>query len=538
MIRITNLKIPVENSTDSLMPKVCRMLALKKEDIKEFRIIKRSLDARKKPELFYVYSIEVATDKMIPKKIISKYKNIMFTDENAYHYPEEGSRGMKTRPVIIGSGPAGLFAAYLLSCRGYRPLILEQGEPASVRTQKVKSFWEGEKLDLRSNVQFGEGGAGTFSDGKLNTGVKDPDGRRQYILQSFVRFGAPSEILYDQKPHLGTDVLAHILPAMRKAIEGMGGEYRFRAKVTNFVIKEGRITALEINGQEYLPAETVIAAIGHSSRDTYHCLAEHNFLMNEKAFAVGVRIEHPQSLIDMSQYGRERGHILPPSSYKLTHQCGNGRGVYSFCMCPGGYVVNSSSEENMLCINGMSYQNRQSPNANSALIVTVTPKDYEAYAKGNDRGPLSGLAFQRQLEREAYSLAEGRIPVQLYEDFKLGKKSTAFGDVNPVHKGLDAFERVDRILPGPIREALTEGIDSFGSVIAGFNRPDALISGIEARTSSPVRILRNEEGEANIKGFYPCGEGAGYAGGIMSAAMDGMKTAEHIIRKYRAFSDL
>ncbi len=533
MIRISNIKTSVEESTDVLLKKACQMLNLKIDDVKSFRIIRRSLDARKKPELFYVNTVELVTDKMIPKRVLGKHNNIMFTKEEKYRLPEPGRNEMHEHPIIVGSGPAGLFAAYVLALRGYAPAIYEMGDPADVRTQKVQDFWDGNGLDLQSNVQFGEGGAGTFSDGKLNTGVKDPMGRKNFVLENFVRFGAPEEILYDQKPHLGTDVLANILPAMRHEIERLGGHYYFRSKVTDIFIKEGKICGIEINGKNVITAENVILAIGHSSRDTYHLLKDKSVPMQEKAFAVGVRIEHPQSMIDVSQYGRERGNILPPSPYKLTHQCANGRGVYSFCMCPGGHVVNSSSEEGRLCINGMSYQARNSENANSALIVTVTPEDYRIYENSFDNGVLAGLAFQRTLEKNAYDAAMGLIPVQLFEDFKNKKISKAYGDIYPVHKGSDAFARVDALLPSYIRESLVEGIDSFGFVIKGYDRPDALISGVEARTSSPVRILRNSEGESEIKGLYPCGEGAGFAGGIMSAAMDGMKIAESIIRQYQ-----
>ncbi|MDO4477734.1 MAG: FAD-binding protein [Lachnospiraceae bacterium] len=532
MLRIANIKTSVEESTDILLTKACRMLKMSREDITDFSIVRRSLDARKKPALTYVYTVELETRRDVPKAVFSKHKDITLTNKKEYELPMPGSRKMAHRPVVIGSGPAGLFAAFLLAQRGFCPIILEKGDKAEIRTEKVAAFWDGGKLDIASNVQFGEGGAGTFSDGKLNTGVKDPIGRKEYVLRTFVDFGAPEEILYDQKPHLGTDILTGILVRMRAMIEGMGGEYHFLEEVTDFQVTDGALTGLEINHGDVMPVSCAILAIGHSARDTYHRLLEKQVAMQEKAFAVGVRIEHPQTMIDVSQYGRERGNILPSAAYKLTHQTTEGRGVYSFCMCPGGHVVNASSEEGRLCINGMSYQARNSDNANSALIVTVNPEDYRPYENEVDNGVLAGLAFQRELERRAFAENGGAIPSQLFTDFKNGTLSTAYGDVLPVHKGATAFGRVDALLPDFIQRALVEGIEAFGRRIRGFDRPDALISGIEARTSSPIRILRDDNGEANIKGLYPAGEGAGYAGGIMSAAMDGMRAAEKIIAAY------
>ena len=432
---------------------------------------------------------------------------------------------------MIGSGPAGLFAAFALSQKGYRPLILERGDDALTRRDRVSSFWEGGALDPSCNAQFGEGGAGTFSDGKLNTSVKDPTGMKDFVLRTFVEEGAPPEILYDQKPHLGTDALIPILIRMRKRIEEAGGRYLFRHQVTDLQTENGALKGVVCQNGEVFPCEAAILAIGHSARDTYLMLKDKGIPLQSKAFAAGLRIEHPQAMIDFDQYGRERRDDLPAASYKLTHQTDSGRGVYSFCMCPGGYVVNASSRPGRLCVNGMSYQDRGSVTANSALIVTVTPSDYAPYEDGLYSGPLSGVAFQEALEKAAFDAAQGAIPCQLYEDFKNGRPSRAFGDVIPCHKGPTSLGRVDDLLPSFMRDALLQSLPAFGKVIKGFDRPDALLCGVEARTSSPVRILRGEDGMSALKGLYPCGEGAGYAGGIMSAAMDGLRCAENLMAR-------
>lgn len=394
-------------------------------------------------------------------------------------------------------------------------------------------------------MQFGEGGAGTFSDGKLNTLVKDPVGRHRKVLEIFVQGGAPDHILYEQKPHLGTDQLIGIVTSLREQIEQMGGRFCFTKQVTDLDICDGKICRIQLNRNEWIETQVCIAAVGHSARDTFSMLKRHGIYMEAKSFAVGVRIEHPQKMINLSQYGQPKVKELGAASYKLTHQLENGRGIYSFCMCPGGYVVDASSEKGYLAVNGMSYQARDSRNANSAMIVTVSPQDYVTYgmeylqrmgedalAAELDQNPLAGIFFQRYLEQKAYQLHEGRIPVQTYGDFHERKETKAFGEVEPCIRGRYAMSNLREIFPDFLAESLDLGIAACGRKIHGFDRPDAILSGVESRTSSPVRISRNEQMESNVRGFYPCGEGAGYAGGITSAAMDGLRVAEAVCKKY------
>lgn len=453
----------------------------------------------------------------------------MSINKKNYQFPLPGTEKLEHVPVIVGSGPAGLFCAWYLARAGYRPLVLERGQEAQKRKETVDRFWKDGVLDPDSNVQFGEGGAGTFSDGKLNTLVKDPNGRNHEVLKRFVEAGAPEEIVYQQKPHLGTDVLIGIVETMRHQIEEMGGSFRFETKVTDLCIENGRLTAVEVNNEEKIPADACVLALGHSARDTFDMLHRRGVYMEPKSFAVGLRMEHPQKMINYDLYGEEENEFLGAASYKVTHTCENGRGVYSFCMCPGGYVVNASSEQGMLAVNGMSYQARDSKNANSALIVTVTPEDFP------EEGPLGGIAFQRNLEKRAWEIGKGKIPVQLFGDFKLHQKSSVFGEIEPQMKGAYVLADVRSILPKEIGDSIEEGVLAFGRKLKGFDRNDAILSGVESRTSSPVRIVRNREGYSNIEGIYPCGEGAGYAGGITSAAMDGIKTAEFICEKFRNF---
>lgn len=477
----------------------------------------------------FVYTVDVKT--AAEQKILRRVhnNNIMSINKKDYQFPLPGTEKLEHVPVIVGSGPAGLFCAWYLARAGYRPLVLERGQEAQKRKETVDRFWKDGVLDPDSNVQFGEGGAGTFSDGKLNTLVKDPNGRNHEVLKRFVEAGAPEEIVYQQKPHLGTDVLIGIVETMRHQIEEMGGSFRFETKVTDLCIENGHLTAVEVNNEEKIPADACVLALGHSARDTFDMLHRRGVYMEPKSFAVGLRMEHPQKMINYDLYGEEENEFLGAASYKVTHTCENGRGVYSFCMCPGGYVVNASSEQGMLAVNGMSYQARDSKNANSALIVTVTPEDFP------EEGPLGGIAFQRNLEKRAWEIGKGKIPVQLFGDYKLHQKSSAFGEIEPQMKGAHVFADVRSILPKEIGDSIEEGVLAFGKKLKGFDRNDAILSGVESRTSSPVRIVRNREGYSNIEGIYPCGEGAGYAGGITSAAMDGIKTAEFICEKFRNF---
>lgn len=434
-------------------------------------------------------------------------------------------RKLQHRPVIAGSGPAGLFCAYLLAMQGFEPVIIERGKKAEERKLDVENFWKGGMLNPSSNVQFGEGGAGTFSDGKLNTLVKDPYGRNRFVLETFVKFGADSSILYVNKPHIGTDMLIGILKNMREEIIRLGGTFHFETCLKDIQIQDGKICSVmaEKDGQmRQFPADALVLAIGHSARDTFQMLYEKNLPMEPKAFAAGFRVEHPQKMINEHQYRGADMRLLPAASYKVTSSFKDQRGVYSFCMCPGGYVVNASSEQNHLAINGMSYQKRDGSNANSAVIVAVTPKDFARF--GNS--PLCGIAFQRELEARAFALGNGKIVQQLYGDYKAGRISTAYGEFDSQTKGSRMFADLGTLLPDELKTAFINGMERFAGYIPGFNRYDAILSGIESRTSSPVRILRNETYQSAVSGIYPCGEGAGYAGGIMSAAMDGMKTAQ------------
>lgn len=498
---------------------------MSRKDLGQYYIRKRSLDARKKPELYYVYSIdvEIKNEERVLKSMKGKAQKVSV---HPYCVPEHGTERLSDRPVIIGSGPAGLFCAYLLAREGYRPLIIERGAPVRERRKDVEKFWETGVLDPSSNVQFGEGGAGTFSDGKLNTLVKDPAGRNRFVLETFVKFGAPEDILWEQKPHIGTDILIDVVETMRREIEKMGGEFRFHSQVTDLIPEE---KVLIINDEEKIRAGAAVLAIGHSARDTFYMLCERGFDMEAKAFAVGVRVEHPQRLIDENMYGRDNRGNLPAASYKLTEKLDNGRGVYTFCMCPGGYVVNASSEPGCLAVNGMSYHGRAGENANSAVIVTVTPQDY-----GTDH-PLSGVEFQRELERRAWEEGSGCVPVQRFEDFCANKKTVELGCIKPNIKGHYRLGNVRNIFPEELSLSIQEGIGAMDHKIRGFADKDVLLSGVESRTSSPVRINRDDSFRSNIPWVYPCGEGAGYAGGITSAAMDGVKVAEALVRKFTEF---
>lgn len=546
MIRVNQLKLPVEHKQEDLKKKAARALRITPEQIERLEIRRRSLDGRKKPELFYSYTVDIKTAR--EEQVLHRAKNSQaaICREKPYTFPKPGEEKLFSPPVIAGAGPAGLFAGLMLARAGYRPVILERGEDVDSRRKRVDEFWKTGNLDVRSNVQFGEGGAGTFSDGKLNTLVKDPLMRNRLVLEIFCEFGADPSILYDSKPHIGTDVLSGIVKAMRQEIVRLGGQVRFCCQVTDLVTEGGQICGVKVRQQErkpdenteeneddklqekeeFLPAQAVILAVGHSARDTFSMLEEKKIPMDAKSFAVGLRIQHPQPLINLSQYGREKAGSLGAASYKLTRQTSTGRGVYSFCMCPGGYVVDASSEKGHLAVNGMSYHARDGKNANSALIVTVTPEDFP------EAGPLGGVAFQRSLEKLAYQAADGRIPVQLYEDYRAGRISRQLGEIEPQMRGRWAFGNLREVMPEKLNLALLEAMEGFGQMIRGFDRPDALFAGIESRTSSPVRIWRNEEMESKVRGLYPCGEGAGYAGGITSAAMDGVKVAEAIVRRF------
>ena len=499
---------------------------MKEKDTFTFEIIKRSIDARKKPDIFYSYTVDV--DGLKERDVIRRVKEgqVSLVNPVKYRFPSPGNKSMGHRPVIVGTGPAGLFCGYMLAIHGYRPVLLERGMEVEKRCKKVEEFWKTGKLDEECNVQFGEGGAGTFSDGKLNTLVKDKDGRNKEALSIFVSAGAPQHILYDGKPHIGTDILRDVVKNIREEILALGGDVHFRSRMTDIQIEKGGVSAVEINHGIWIPCDVLVLAIGHSARDTFEMLNRKAVAMEAKSFAVGVRIEHPQNMIDFSQYGRERGNVLPAADYKLTRRLENGRGCYSFCMCPGGYVVNASSEQGMLAVNGMSYHDRGGANANSAMVVTVNPADY------GGKDVLAGMHFQRKLEEAAYRAGDGKVPVQLLGDFCQGIASRAAGEVEPGIKGEFVYADLKSCFPQELYESLKEGILGCGQIIRGFDRKDAVLSGVESRTSSPVKIPRNEELQGSVAGIYPCGEGAGYAGGITSAAMDGIKVAEAVMRRY------
>lgn len=533
MYRITQLKLDIRHSQADLVKAAADALRIKPSDVRDLRVFKRSVDARKKPDIFYVYTVDVEVDKgvRLSKKVLGN-KNISRTPEFKYEFKVTGEGALRHRPIIIGTGPAGLFCGLFLARAGFKPILFERGKEAHERKRDVERFWEEGVIDPQSNVQFGEGGAGTFSDGKLNTMVKDEFGRNRVVLEEFVKHGASEEILYINKPHIGTDKLIEIVTSMREEIISLGGEVRFNSTVYDFVINDGKIRGVRVvsEGKEIqVDTDLVVLACGHSSRDTFAVLNEIKVPMEAKSFAVGVRVIHPQRLINMAMYGVEESDTLPAADYKVTYKLPNGRGVYSFCMCPGGYVVNASSDGGELCVNGMSYSDRGSKSANSAIIVTVDKSDFP----GDDS--LSGVRFQQDLEKKAYELCKGSIPVQLYADFIENKNSTEFKGFVPDIKGKYDFGNLREIFSDKINNSLIEGMEGFGRQIQGFNGESAIFAGLESRTSSPVRILRNKAFESDIAGLYPCGEGAGYAGGITSAAMDGIKVAEAITSKYNAF---
>lgn len=531
MIRISQLKLPVSHTSEQLLKKIEKTLRLQPGALIEYKIRRQSIDARKKNEVSFVYTIDVKVRNETRVLDRAKGNHILRAKDVPYQFPRTGENILQYRPVIIGSGPAGLFCAYLLAEHGFCPLIVERGKPMEERIGDVEEFWRDNILNPDSNIQFGEGGAGTFSDGKLNTLVKDVKGRNKKVLDIFVRHGAPEEILYHGKPHIGTDILRIVIQNMRRQIETWGGSYLFHTCMTGMDFSDGKLQAVfcrdTITGQEQkMETRVAVLAIGHSARDTFYMLKDYGFEMEAKSFAVGLRVEHPQTMISETQYGKESAKLLPAAPYKVTANLENGRGVYSFCMCPGGYVVNASSEEHGIAINGMSYSGRNGNNANSAIIVTVTPDDF------GGEGALSGIEFQRSLEKKAYALGNGKVPQQLFCDFEQGRISIDYGSYPSEIKGQHTFGALHELFSQEIHDSFCEGMHKFARNIEDFDRADAILSGVESRTSSPVRIVRNERYESNRKGVYPCGEGAGYAGGIMSAAMDGMKIAEAIAGEY------
>ena len=546
MIRINQIEIPIfEKDQDrALLEKAAGMLRVPIDGFRKFRVLRRSIDARDKNNICFSYIVEAklrdtftGPNKKTEQEYIDRLKNanIVLSEYIPVTIPDaltEGKNTEENRPVIVGAGPCGLFAAMALCSAGLKPVVVERGRRAEDRKRDVERFFETGILDTSSNVQFGEGGAGLFSDGKLNTSIKDKESYIRFVLETFSEFGADPDILVNAKPHIGTDVLFDVIRNIRAYIEENGGTFYYQTKFTGFRETDGKLTGAYFEGAVCeIATDTVILATGHSARDTYRMLFESDIPMEKKPFAVGIRIQHPQSVIDAGFYGiddlERKEKILGPASYSLSHKCGNGRSVFSFCMCPGGYVINSSSEEGGTVVNGMSYSKRDSGAANSALIVNVDPADFPGDI-------LSGLDFQKKLEEKAFAVAGGLIPYESYEEFKAGEEHPTgdSGSFTPAFLGLALPADVRSVLPEFVSEALSEGVDSFGKRIRGFDGKEAVVAGVESRTSSPVRLLRNERHETKVKGLYAAGEGAGYAGGITSAAVDGLVTAIRIIEKY------
>jgi len=525
MIRIRQVKVPImEDNEKTIINKISKKLHIKTTSIKDYQVIKKSIDARHKDSMFYVYEFDADIEE--EASILKKYhsNDVFLSPTEEYLFPKKGTNKLEDKIIIVGSGPSGLFCAYLLAQEGYKPLVIERGEKIEDRIKSVENFFETNNLNPDSNIQFGEGGAGTFSDGKLNTLTKDKFNRCKKVFEIFIENGAPKEIMYIKNPHIGTDILRQVIANIRNKIIAMGGSFMYNSKLTDINIENDRIKSIVINKEKIYSCSILVLAIGHSARETFYLLHDKGLNMKAKNFAVGVRVEHKQEMINQNQYGKYSKY-LEPASYKLTYQASTNRGVYSFCMCPGGFVVNASSEKNHLVINGMSNYKRDEENANSAIVVTVSKNDFAS-------SPLAGIEFQRALEEKAYTLGKGYIPVQLLGDYLNNKETTALGSITPNTKGKYTYANLNELFPGYINNSLKEAFIDFDQKIKGFANPDSILLGVETRTSSPVVIERNELGVSNIKGIYPCGEGAGYAGGITTSAIDGIKVAENIARVY------
>ncbi len=549
-MRITEIKLPLSHLPGDLEKEIISYLRIIPEDLISFEIVKRSVDARKKDNIFLVYSVDVQVkgeDYLLKKN--RKRKQIRQTPDTKYRYEinvPEGLFGSEVeRPVVVGAGPCGYFAALLLAQMGCRPLLIERGLEIKKRTVETFSFWKGNRpLNVESNVQFGEGGAGTFSDGKLYSQISDPKHYGRKVLEELVLSGANPDILIDHHPHIGTFKLATVVRGLRSRIKELGGDIYFQTRMDELIlesnasclkgVKPFEVVGLKLANGKIIHTKNIVLALGHSARDTFTMLQDVGIHLEAKPFAVGLRIEHPQPLIDKARWGEMVGHPrLGHAEYKLVYHANNGRTVYSFCMCPGGLVIGSSSEKNCVVTNGMSQHSRNERNANTALVVNLKPDDWRKYGRW-EGDPLAGIFLQRKLEKNAYNLGGGNYfaPVQRLEDFLAGKPSKALGDVKPSYLPGVQLTDLNRLLPDYIAESLKESLFYFDSCIPGYNKPDAIITGIETRTSSPVRISRDTSLESlNVKGLFPAGEGAGYAGGILSAAIDGIRVAESLINQ-------
>lgn len=527
MLRLTEVKLPLEHPEGALEGAILKKLKISAGDLVGYSIFKRSYDARRKGAILLIYTldVEVRHEEHILKRF-REDRHVQRAPDTSYHFVAQAPAGLDMRPIVIGTGPCGLFAGLVLAQMGFRPILLERGKAMRERTVDTFAFWRKKILDPESNVQFGEGGAGTFSDGKLYSRVGDPEHYGRKVLAEFVAAGAPEEIMYVSKPHIGTLRLVAVVQRMRATIEALGGEFRFQSRVEDIEIADGRVRGVVLHDGTRLAADHVVLAVGHSARDTFRMLLKRGVHVETKPISVGFRIEHPQSQIDRARFGAQAGDkTLGAADYKLVHHCSNGRTAYSFCMCPGGTVVAAASEPGGVVTNGMSQYSRNERNANAAIVVELDPqKDYPGDV-------LAGMELQRRLEQRAFELGGGtyQAPGQLVGDFLAGRPSTEFGEVVPSFVPGVHLTDLSDLLPADVITAIREALPAFEKQIAGFARPDAVLTGVETRTSSPIRILRGEDGQSvNTRGLFPAGEGAGYAGGILSAGIDGIKTAQQV----------